>query len=60
MAGLETFNMPYYRHRPSRSISEHSLPPQNDVSDAEIVRQQQRETLLEMSRNKSNLLIYIV
>jgi len=55
MAGLESFNMDYQRHRPSRSISEvQSLQQQNNFTDPEIVRQQQRETLMEMSRKKGN------
>lgn len=59
MAGLESFNMDYHRQRPSKSTSEHSMLPQSDHSDAEIVRQQQRETLIEMSRKKSNCQNYI-
>lgn len=55
MAGLESFNMDYQRHRPSRSISEHH--PQPNISDIEIKRQQQRETLLEMSRKKGKFKI---
>lgn len=54
MAGLESFNMDYQKHRPSRSISEvHSLQ-QNNFTNAEVLRQQQRETLMEMSRKKGN------
>lgn len=59
MAGLESFNMDYQRHRPSRSISEHPLP-QNNFSETEIERQQQREILIEMSRNKGNVKNYII
>lgn len=55
MAGLESLNMDYPRHRPSRSISEHpSQLLQQNVPDDDNVRQQQRETLVEMSRNKGN------
>lgn len=55
MAGLESFNMAYLRHRPSRSISEHPLvSPQllHDSQDAENTSQLHRKTLMEMSRNK--------
>lgn len=55
MAGLESFNMDYQRHRPSRSISEvHASQQQSNFTDTEILRQQQRETLMAMSRNKGN------
>lgn len=54
MAGLESFNMDYQRHRLSRSISEHPSQSQDDLSNSETLRQQQRETLMEMSRNKGN------
>lgn len=57
MAGLESFNMDYQRHRPSRSISEHPLQPRNNSSETEIIRQQQRETLMTMSRNKGSIKI---
>lgn len=52
MAGLESFNMDYQRHRPSRSISEHPPQPLINISETELKRQQQRETILEMSRKK--------
>uniref|UniRef100_A0A2S2PLX3 Solute carrier family 25 member 46 n=1 Tax=Schizaphis graminum TaxID=13262 RepID=A0A2S2PLX3_SCHGA len=53
MAGLESFNMDFQRHRPSRSISEH--PSQPNVNDTEMIRQQHREQLIEMSKNKDIL-----
>lgn len=52
MAGLESFNMANQRHRPSRSISENHTQLDSNLPDTEIVRQQQREKLMEMSRNK--------
>lgn len=57
MAGLESFNMDYQRHRPSRSISEVHASQQSNFTDTEILRQQQRETLMAMSRNKGNFKI---
>lgn len=57
MAGLESFNMDYQRHRPSRSISVHTPQPELEISEAEINRQQQRETILEMSRKKGKFKI---
>lgn len=59
MAGLESFNMDYQRHRPSRSISEHPSQPLPNISEAEMKRQQQRETILEMSRKKGKFKIII-
>lgn len=50
MAGLESFNMDFQRHRPSRSISEH--PSQPNLDDTEVMRRHHRETLIEMSKNK--------
>lgn len=52
MAGLESFNMDYQRHRPSRSISEHPPQPLPNISETEMKRQQHRETIIEMSRKK--------
>lgn len=52
MAGLESFNMDFQRHRPSRSISEHPTQLQQNVQDPEMIRRQHRETLMEMSKNK--------
>ncbi|XP_025411589.1 solute carrier family 25 member 46-like isoform X2 [Sipha flava] len=52
MAGLESFDMDYQRHRPSRSISEHPFEPQHDVLSTDIIRQQQRNTLLEISKKR--------
>lgn len=54
MAGLESFNEAYQRHRPSRSISEHPTVNSQLQIDTENMRQQHRETLMEMSRNKGN------
>lgn len=55
MAGLESFNMDFQRHRPSRSISEHPSQLQQNFQDTEIIRRQHRETLMEMSKNKDIL-----
>jgi len=55
MAGLESFNMDYQRHRTSRSISEHPSHLKTNLPNDEPFRQQQRETLLEMSKNKDIL-----
>lgn len=52
MAGLESFDMDYQKHRPSRSISEHPSQPQHNILSPEIIRQQQRESLFEVSRKK--------
>lgn len=57
MAGLESFDMAYQRHRPSRSISEHPLQPQHNILSTDIIREQQRNTLLEISRKKGNFSI---
>lgn len=57
MVGLESFNTAYQRHRPSRSISEHPTQLQPDDPDNNIVRQQQREILTEMSRNQGNCIV---
>lgn len=56
MAGLESFNMAYQRHQPSRSISVNPSQLQLDLLDNDTVRQQQRDTLIEMSRNKGNFI----
>lgn len=53
MAGLESFNMDFQRHRPSRSVSEH--PSQPNLDDTEVMRRHHRETLIEMSKNKDIL-----
>lgn len=55
MAGLESFNMDFQRHRPSRSISEHPSQLQQNFQDTEMIRRQHRETLMEMSKNKDIL-----
>lgn len=52
MAGLESFNMANQRHRPSRSVSENPPQLETNLSDTEIMRQQQREKLMELSRNR--------
>ncbi|XP_050429125.1 mitochondrial outer membrane protein SLC25A46-like [Adelges cooleyi] len=55
MAGLESFDSTYQRHRLSRSVTENSsvnLRRDNDSTSIENTRQLHLETLLEMSKNK--------
>jgi len=55
MAGLESFNMDYQRHRPSRSISEiHASQQQSNITDTEILREEQRQSLIEIYKRKGN------
>lgn len=55
MAGLESFDIDYQRHRPSRSISEHLSQLQHNIQSTETIRPQQHESLSEVSRKKGNL-----
>lgn len=57
MVGLESLDTAYQRHRLSRSISEHPSQLHQDDPDNDIVRQQQREILTEMSKNQGNCIV---